>query len=118
MPESRMPLWVLLLASGVALCQAQAPDAQQVREAIGRLGEANGQALACGLTAPAATARSLMLKHAPRTIEYGALYEQATQTGFAAQLAGKSACPSAAEMAVRLEIIAAGLRELLPVEGG
>lgn len=109
---------LLWLASGVAQSQEPStPDPQRLREAISRLGEVNGQALACHLPDPASSARVLMLKHSPRTAEFGRLFEKSTDAGFSAQLALRSPCPSARELAGQLEVIALQLRELSPSDG-
>ncbi len=93
---------------------SEAPPAKQALESIETLGEANGQALACGAKQAAARARELMLQHSPRTSTYGSAFEQATQRGYLGQVQGNKPCPSEAELNVRLETIARKLRETLP----
>lgn len=109
-----MALCATLLAGAV---NAQTPDPDAGFKSVERLGEANGQALACGAKDAAARARQLMLLHAPRTSRFGLAFEQSTQQGFLSQIKGGAPCPSAAEMSVRIESIALVLRQTLP-EGG
>ena len=54
-------------AAGETPVTREAPPAKQALESIETLGEANGQALACGAKQAAARARELMLHHSPRT---------------------------------------------------
>ena len=77
---------------------------------IEQLGEVNGQALACGAKELSERARALMLEFAPRTPEYGAAFEQATNRGYLGQIRGGAACPAPGVIALRLEEVATALR--------
>jgi hypothetical protein len=99
----------------VALTAGSANAADAGLPAIEQLGQINGQALACSEQDVAARAKQLMLIHAPRTSQYGTVYEQATQKGFMNQVQGQSsACPPAGVLAQRLDTVAKELREKLP----
>jgi hypothetical protein len=93
---------------------AQSPDAEAGLRAVEQLGEANGQALACGENGIVSQARQLMLRHAPRTARFGDAFEHATQAAFLAQVGGKATCPSAAALVARIGVIATTLQATLP----
>jgi len=105
-------------APGAAAPGAAAPtrDPEAGLQAVVRLGEANGLALACGAKEAAARAKQLMLLHAPRSSRFGVAFEQSTQSGYLGQVKGSAPCPSAAEISVRIESIALVLRETLPAD--
>ncbi len=104
-----LPVVLALAAAGA--CAADAP--QPGIAAIETLGRLNGQALACNEGVAAARAKALMLKHAPRTTGYGTAYEQATQRGFMDQVKA-GACPAAADLTQRIDVVAAELERQLP----
>jgi len=113
----------LLTALFAATAGADAPGADAPTrnpeaglQAVVRLGEANGLALACGANEAAARAKQLMLLHAPRTSRFGVAFEQSTQSGYLGQVKGSAPCPSAAEISVRIESIALVLRKTLPAD--
>jgi len=99
----------LLCLAGMVLADADAGLA--VIQDIGRL---NGQALACGQMAASGQAKTLMIKHAPKTRRYGEAFEEATNTGFLAQGKALDSCPSAAAVADQLTVLGARLRAALP----
>jgi len=105
-------------AAGADAPGAAAPtrDPEAGLQAVVRLGEANGLALACGAKEAAARAKQLMLLHAPRSSRFGVAFEQSTQSGYLGQVKGSAPCPSAAEISVRIESIALVLRETLPAD--
>ena len=103
---------LMVLAMGAGAEDPPAVDAGL--QAVASLGQANGQALACGDHGAAAHAKELMLQHAPRTARYGGVFEQATQEGYLSQIKSRSSCPSPAELAVRIESISMLLRQALP----
>jgi hypothetical protein len=78
------------------------------------LGRLNGQALACGQMAASGQAKTLMIKHAPKTRRYGEAFEAATNTGFLAQGKDLDTCPAAAAVADQLTVLGARLRAALP----
>jgi protein SCO1/2 len=102
--RTRLRCCVLLLAA--AWPAAAAPPLQ----AVTALGATNGLALACGAADISARARRLMIDYAPRSAQYGAAFERATQQAFREQLNSRRACPAAGELALRLERSAAILR--------
>jgi len=102
----------LLILSMLAapLVAAEGPGAAPSLRAIERLGEVNGQALACGAKELSDRARALMLEFAPRTPEFGAAFERATNQGYLEQIRSGAACPAAGLIALRLEEVATVLR--------
>lgn len=105
----------LLLAAGLAAAQ-DAGDAatQAAMQAISRLAQLNGTALACQDTTAARRAKQLMLAHAPKTARYGQAFEDGTQAAFLATTAGQAACPDTADLARRLDGAARELQAVLP----
>ncbi|MEZ5614089.1 MAG: SCO family protein [Rhodocyclaceae bacterium] len=95
----------------LAAAQAAEEDGLAVVRDLGRL---NGQTLACSQKDSAAWVRILMLRHAPKTRAYGEAYEEGTQQAFVAQGRGMP-CPTAAELAARLEAVSQRLKSVLPV---
>ena len=78
---NRLSLFALLtLLAGTAAAEPEAALA-----AIADLGRLNGQALACSQMAAAGQAKSLMIRHAPKTRRYGEAFEEATNAAFLAQ---------------------------------
>lgn len=107
-----LPLLLALLAAPVHAADTAAAAALAV---VAELGQANGQALACGDKAAAAHAKALMLRHSPRTATYGDAFEHATQQSFLAQVAAQApACPDAQTFANRMDKIGMRLHETLP----
>ena len=102
----RLPPALASMALLAATLAAATPSVQDVA----RLGVVNGQALACGAKEISARARQLMIDYAPRTGEYGAAFEQATQQAFRDQLESRQACPPDGVLALRVEQGAAALR--------
>ena len=106
-----VPACLLILSMFAApLVAAGEPGAAPGLKTIERLGEVNGQALACGAKELSDRARALMLEFAPRRPEYGAAFEQATNRGYLAQVRGGAACPDTGVIALRLEEVATALR--------
>ncbi|MDR2240344.1 MAG: SCO family protein [Zoogloeaceae bacterium] len=106
-------IFALLAALGLSVGSAAAAEEDPGLTAVRELGRVNGQALACGEKDMAAWARLLMLRHAPKTREYGERYEEATQEAFIAHGRGQP-CPATAQLAARLDAAAQGLQAALP----
>jgi hypothetical protein len=104
-------IFTLLLATGAG---AQATSSDTALEVVGRLGEVNGQALACHAAEAVTRARELMLAHSPRNSRFADAFEQATQRGYLEQIKAGASCPSALDLRVRVESFAQTLREALP----
>lgn len=102
------------LAALAALSLPAAADTPVGSSEINELGRVNGQALACGEMAASRQAKSLMIRHAPKTRGYGEQFEAETNTAFLAQ--GKSAepCPTAANFSGKLSKLAERLQAVLP----
>ncbi|QKS28623.1 MAG: hypothetical protein FAZ92_03917 [Accumulibacter sp.] len=108
-----LPLSLLIILAGPAAADADGVAA--VLAAIGDLGRLNGQALACSQMGTASQAKTLMIRHAPRTRRYGEVFEERTSEAFLAQGGDLTACPSAAEFSSRLDELSLRLQSLLPV---
>jgi hypothetical protein len=106
-----LPIFALLLATGAG---AQAAPSDAALDVVDRLGEVNGQALACHAAEAVTRARELMLAHSPRNSRFAAAFEQATQRGYLEQVKTGAPCPTAIDLRVRVESFAQALREALP----
>jgi hypothetical protein len=110
-PVHFLPILALLLAT---VAGGQAKSSDPAFEVVGRLGEVNGQALACHAGEAVTRARELMLAHSPRDSRFADAFEQATRRGYLQQLKTGADCPTAIELRVRVESFAQTLRETLP----
>lgn len=88
----------LLMVAGNARADANA----DLTAAVQTLGRINGQALACKHTAASTRVKTLMIGRVPKTRDFGELFETATTNAFLAQ--GGTPCPSAAALAVEIEL--------------
>lgn len=114
-----MKTFFLLAASAWLSCAAYAsPEsdsgAASAQAAIQELGRINGQALACQQSTAAGEARILMLRHAPKSRQYGELFEAATNGAFLEQGRDTAHCPGLATQASRLSELSARLQAVLP----
>ena len=75
--------------------------ADQGTAAISELGELNGIALACQQPALVTRTRNIVITAAPKTRDYGEIFENATNAAYLEQGKG-AACPDAATLASRL----------------
>ena len=82
--------------------------------AVADLAQVNGQALACQELAVAARAKTLMLAHSPKTARFGSAFEEGTHNSYLAQTRSESACPDAATLTSRLDVLAKRLQDALP----
>ena len=112
MPRT-LPLSLLIILAGPAAAGVDAVAAALA--AIGDLGRLNGQALACSQMGSASQAKTLMIRHAPKTRRYGEVFEERTSEAFLAQGGDLTICPSAAEFSRRLDELSLRLQSLLPV---
>lgn len=101
----------LCLLSGSALAEA---DAAAGLAAIQALGQLNGQALACSQMAMSGQSKSLMIKHAPKTRNYGEVFEAATSAAYLEQGRDQDTCPKPVEFAARLSELSGRLQATLP----
>lgn len=83
--------------------------------AIQELGRVNGQALACNQMASASQAKTLMILHAPKSRQYGEVFEEATNTAFLAQGKNPQNCPQLTEFTATLAELATRLQTTLPL---
>lgn len=104
-----------LLASMLVAATVRAEDALEAAlQAVRSLAQLNGQALACQDAAAARRAKALMLAHAPKTGRFGGAFEEGTQQAFLEQTRSAAACPEAAALARRLDVLAERLQAVLP----
>ncbi len=111
----------LCLAHASFLSPARAADAgaeklEAALAAVNTLAEINGVALACQEMTVAARAKQLMLAHAPKTLRFGAAFEDTTHASYLAQTASPSACPNATALGKRLDEVTLRLTTTLPVK--
>lgn len=102
------------LASLSTLSLPAAADTPVGATEINELGRVNGQALACGEMAASSQAKSLMIRHAPKTRGYGEQFEAETNAAFLAQGKGSEPCPLPADFSSKLNKLAERLQAVLP----
>jgi hypothetical protein len=108
-------MWLgLALGIGLAADVLGAEEASVRRATVQALGTANGQALACRYFDASKTAKALLLRHAPKTRTYGALFESATNAAFVAQTQSPETCPSEMGLGARLAELAGELEDVFP----
>lgn len=109
-----MKHFALVAALAVTALPALAETADAGMAALQNLGQLNGQALACSQRAISGKAKSLTIKHSPKTRRYGEIFEEATSAAFLEQGKALAACPTAAEFDRRLTELAGRLQATLP----
>lgn len=107
-------LAVLALTQLVLQSPVYATESEAAVAAVTELAQVNGQALACQDMASAATAKKLMLAHAPKTPRFGTLFEEGTNTSYLAQVRGDAPCPDSAAFGAKLDALAKRLQAALP----
>ena len=88
--------------------------ADQGTAAISELGELNGIALACQQPALVTRARNIVITAAPKTRDYGEIFENATNAAYLEQGKGKTACPDAPTLAARIAAAEKRLQAAFP----
>ena len=101
---------VLLLGLSIFYTSAQA--ASTGLEEVKALGTLNGQALACSQKANIKRIKALMISHAPKSRQYGAMFEQSTQESFLVRSREQEACVDAPLIALKVEDLASQLRAI------
>lgn len=101
---TRMTLLLVLLAPSIA---PAIDDAQN--DAINQLGELNGMALKCKFYDETTRMKTAMVATVPKVRALGALFEDATNTGFMRAIEGRQPCPANAEFTER---VSAGIERL------
>jgi len=107
--KSSLVFSILLLSAGCALAEPLVG-----LDEIQDLGRINGEALACSQMPVASQAKTMMIRHAPKTRSYGEAFEEATNAAFLAQGKAVDACPKDVEFSARLYAIASRLQRVLP----
>lgn len=103
---------VLCLPFLVSMAHAADPGLAEVRE----LGRLNGQALACAQNENIARIKAVMIGNAPKSREYGAAFEQATNEAFMLRSRDQEACQDGPVITLQVEELANRLRALFPEE--
>lgn len=116
LPDRESPMKPIALCLSLALLAlpvaAESQDAGL--SALQDLGQLNGQALACSQMAVSGKAKSLMIRHAPKTRRYGEVFEEATNAAFLEQGKIEGGCPTATVFTARLSVLTARLQASLP----
>jgi hypothetical protein len=108
-------IWLVLLTVGIGAAQAVEPGGTDIGvDEVRDLGQLNGQALACRQFEASRTAKALLIRHAPKTRTYGALFESATNAAFVAQAKDPGGCPSEIEVGAGLSELSARLEQVFP----
>jgi len=106
---------LLLVSTGLAFADSSESNDIGVAE-VQSLGALNGQALACRQYLVSKEAKALMIRHAPKTRRYGAIFEMATNAAFVAGAREGAPCPTEADLVARLAESAAALQAVFPEE--
>jgi hypothetical protein len=88
---------LLLVATGLAFADPNESIDIGVTE-VKTLGSLNGTALACRQYAASNEAKAMMIRYAPKTRRYGALFETATNAAFVAAAKDGAPCPTEADL--------------------
>ena len=107
-PRSLAPLAALLAFLPAA--QAVEPAALAALEELGRI---NGVALACRQPALGSRARNAVTTGAPKTRDYGEIFEKATQDAYLAQ-GQRGSCPDGKTLSQALDQAEAALNAAFP----
>jgi hypothetical protein len=108
---------LLLVSTALAFADSSEETDLGVAE-VQTLGALNGQALACRQYMVSKEAKALMIRHAPKTRRYGALFEMATNAAFVAGAKDGAPCPTEADLVARLAESAAALQAVFPEQSG
>ena len=90
---------------------AGAQSADALPQAVARLGELNGVALACQQKALTARLRDIVIEVTPKERGIGEQFEQATSASFLEFGRSGATCPDGRSLAERIAAAEAGLRE-------
>ncbi len=104
-------LFVLL---GLCAFITTAHAATEGLEEVKSLGELNGKALACSQSSNISRIKAVMINHAPKSRQYGATFELATQESFLERSREQQACADAPVIALQVEELATRLSTLFP----
>jgi hypothetical protein len=104
---------LLLVATGLAFADPNESIDIGVTE-VKTLGSLNGTALACRQYAASNEAKAMMIRYAPKTRRYGALFETATNAAFVAGSRDGAPCPTEADLLARLTESATALKAVFP----
>jgi hypothetical protein len=82
--------------------------------AVTALGELNGIALACKQPALVSRARNIIVTTAPKTRDFGEIFENATNAAFLEQGKGKTPCPDSATLVGQINAAEKRLQSAFP----
>ena len=103
-----------LLALSLLALTHSSHAADEGTAAVSALGELNGIALACKQPALVTRARNIIVTTAPKTREFGEIFENATNTSFLEQGKGKAACPDSATLVGQINAAEKRLQSAFP----
>ena len=110
--RSLLPVVAASLALVVLATASHAVDGNAAA-ALEEIGQVNGVALACNQPALSSRARNAVATGAPKTRDYGEIFEAATNAAFLNQGRG-SACPDAPTLSQQLDQAEKRLRAAFP----
>lgn len=111
----RFPILTALLLVSTGLAFADPSESSDIGVAeVRTLGTLNGQALACRQYAVSREAKAMMIRYAPKTRRYGALFETDTNAAFVAAAKNGEACPTQTDLFGRLAESATALKAVFP----
>ena len=109
-----MKLIAPLLALALSSLSHAALAADQGKAAVSALGELNGIALACQQPALVSRARNIIVTTAPKTRDFGEIFENATNAAFLEQGKGKTPCPDSATLVGQINAAEKRLQSAFP----
>ncbi|MFN4341901.1 MAG: hypothetical protein ACK4FE_07690 [Azonexus sp.] len=103
-----------LLALALPALGHPALAADHGKAAVRALGELNGIALACQQPALVSRARNSIVTTAPKTRDYGEIFENATSAAYLEQGKRQTPCPDAVTLAARIAAAEKNLQAAFP----
>jgi hypothetical protein len=109
------PAYLIAVSLSHVLISPATAQVEAGLQAISALAQINGQALACQEPQAAARAKALMLRHAPKTARFGAVFDDGTHEAYLVQIRSNTPCPNEATLSLQLTALALKLQASLPV---
>lgn len=110
----RFALLLCSLSLALAVHAANSPADAGLAE-VRDLGRLNGQALACAYTETAAQIKAVIIKFAPKSRRYGAVFEEATNEAYLAQSSKDQAtCTDGPTLTQQVEEVSQRLQAAIP----
>lgn len=105
--------WLVAMLS-LCFLVSTAHSATMGLDEVEALGHLNGKALACSQKNNVSRIKAVMISHAPKSRQYGATFESATQEAFLMRSKDQEACADTPVIALQVEELAARLRAMFP----